>query len=196
VRVAFRLLALLAALLGAASLAAQENGPAVVFQAFGGGAGHLRDLNSSGSAADFKLGFTLGIAIGLQANDHVALHGDFTYTRNVARGASSFAGAKIDRLYYGAHVELSYPTEGGFAPFVFGGGGAVEVQEAASVTTLVSFTKPAVMFGAGLRYQIPGVPVELLAEGKSLIYRWEGGGFSRTQWDLSYAVGLAYRMEL
>lgn len=194
-KVAHRLFTLPVVLL-AASLSAQENGPAVVFQSLGGGASHLRDLNSSGTAADFKLGYTLGFAIGFQANDHVALHGDFTYTRNVARGASSFAGAKIDRLYYGVHLELSYPTENGFAPFVFGGGGAVEVQEAASVVTRLNFTRPAVMFGAGLRYRIPGVPVELLAEGKSLVYKWEGGGFSRTQWDLSYAVGLAYRMEL
>ena len=195
-RVALRVLALPAFLLGAASLAAQENGPAVVFQAFGGGATHLRDLTSAGNAADFKLGYTLGLAIGLQANDHIALHGDFTYARNVARGASSFAGAKIDRLYYGAHVELSYPAENGFAPFVFGGGGAVQAEEAGSGPTKVNFTKPAVMFGAGLRYRIPGVPVELLTEGKSMVYRWEGGGFSRTQWDFSYSVGLAYRMDL
>ena len=194
--VTLRVLAVPALLLGAMPLGAQEEGPAVVFQTFGGAATHLRDLNSSGSAADFKLGYTLGLAIGLQVNDHIALHGDFTYARNVARGASSFAGVKIDRLYYGAHVELSYPTESGFAPFVFGGGGAVAVEEAASGPTRINFTKPAVMFGAGLRYRIPGVPVELLAEGKSMVYKWEGGGFSRTQWDLSYAVGLAYRMEL
>ena len=194
--VMFRFLALPAVLLGAVPLSAQEDRPAVVFQVFGGGAGHLRDLNSGGSSADFKPGYTLGVAVGYQANAHVALHGDFTYTRNVARGASLFAGAKIDRLYYGAHVELSYPTVSGFAPFVFGGGGAVDIQEATSAPTGINFTRPAGMFGAGLRYQVPGVPVELLAEGKSLVYKWVGGGFARTQWDVSYAVGLAFRMDL
>ena len=122
---AFRRFTLPVVLCAAAPLSAQENGPAVVFQTFAGGATHLRDLNSSGAAADFKLGYTLGLAIGLQATDHIALHGDFTYTRNVARGVSSFAGAQIDRLYSGVHVELSYPAKNGFAPFVFGGGGAV-----------------------------------------------------------------------
>ena len=168
----------------------------MVFQIFAGGATHLRDLNSSGAAADFKLGYTLGLAIGLQATDHIALHGDFTYTRNVARGVSSFAGAQIDRLYSGVHVELSYPAKNGFAPFVFGGGGAVQAEEAGSSPTKINFTKPAVMFGAGLRYRIPGMPVELFTEGKSMVYPWQGGGFSRTQWDFSYAVGLAYRMDL
>ncbi len=182
------------ALFAAASLAAQENGRAVVFQAFGGGASHLRNLNSSGSAADFKTGYNLGAAIGVQANEYVGIHGDFTYTRNEARGASSFAGTKLDRFFYGAHLELSYPTESRFAPFAFGGGGAVTVHQAGSAATLADFTKPAAMFGAGFRYQFAGAPVELLVEGKSLVYKWEGGGFSRTQWDLSYSAGLGYRL--
>lgn len=177
-----------------AALAAQATNRAVVFQAFGGGASHLRDLNSVGGAADFKLGFNVGAAIGIQANDYLGLHGDFTYTRNEARGASAFAGSNFDRFFYGAHLELSYPSEHRITPFVFGGGGAVTVHQAGSAATIATFTKPAAMFGAGLRYQFAGAPVELLVEGKSLVYKWEGGGFSRTQWDLSYSAGLAYRL--
>jgi len=193
-KVALRFLAVPLVLFGAASLAAQENGRAVVFQAFGGGVSHLRNLNSSGSVAHFKPGYNIGAAIGIQANDYVGLHADFTYTRNQAQGAASFAGTNIDRFFYGAHLELSYPTENHFAPFAFGGGGAVTVRQAGSATTLPQFTKPAAMFGAGFRYQFGGAPVELLVEGKSLVYNWDRGGFSRTQWDVSYSAGLAYRL--
>lgn len=196
-RVLRRFFAVALTLFGAASLAAQENGRAMVFQAFGGGASHLRNLNSVGTTADFKLGFNLGAAIGVEVNDYMAIHGDFTYTRNEARGASTFAGTNFDRFFYGGHVELSYPTtESGFNPFLFGGGGAVTVHQAGSSATLSNFTKPAAMFGLGIRYMIPQSPVELLIEGKSLVYKWQAGGFSRTQWDLSYSAGLAYRLGL
>jgi hypothetical protein len=193
-KVSLRFLALPLVLFGVASLAAQEPGRAVVFQVFGGGANHLRNLNSSGSIADFKTGYNLGGAIGFQVNDYLGLHGDFTYTRNEARGAASFAGAKFDRFFYGAHLEASYPTSSGFAPFAFGGGGAVTVHQAGVTTVVTDFTKPAAMFGAGFRYQFPKSPFELLVEGKSLVYKWEGGGFARTQWDLSYSAGVAYRL--
>lgn len=176
----------------ATMLAAQDNGRAIVLQAFGGGVSHLRNLNSTGSVADFKLGYNLGGAIGVQANEYVAFHGDFTYTRNEARGASSFAGTKFDRFFYGGHVELTYPL-GRLAPFAFGGGGGVTIHQAGSGAQLDTFTKPAGMFGAGIRYRFEGTPVELLAEGKSLVYKWEGGGFSRMQWDVSYSAGIAYR---
>lgn len=188
-----RFSALAVALVGAASLSAQQPGRAVVFQAFGGGASHLRNLTSSGDIADFKMGFNIGGAVGIQVSDYVGVHGDFTWTRNQARGSAAFVGRDFDRFFYGAHLEVAYPAETGFAPFLFGGGGAVTVHEAGSAATVSDFTRPAAMFGAGFRYLVPNSRVEVLAEGKSLVYKWEGGGYTRTQWDLSYSVGLGYR---
>lgn len=109
-KVTVRFLGVALALCGAASLAAQQSSRAVVFQAFGGGASHLRNLNATGAKADFKLGYNLGGAIGVEVTDYLAVHGDFTFTRNEARGASSFAGSNFDRFFYGGHMELSYPT--------------------------------------------------------------------------------------
>ncbi len=188
-----RLLAVPLVLFGAATAVAQDNGRAVVFQVFGGGTGHLRNLNTGPGVAHFTPGYNLGGAVGIQANKYIAVHADLTYTRTEARGVASFAGTNIDRFFYGAHVELTYPTESHFAPFAFGGGGAVTVHQPGS-GTLPNFTKPAAMFGGGLRYQFAKAPVELLVEGKSLVYKWDRAGFSSTQWDLSYSVGLAYRL--
>ena len=193
-KVARRFLAVSLALFGAASLSAQANGRAVVFQAFAGGATHLRNLNAAGPVAHFEPGYNIGGAIGVQVSDYFGVHADFTYTRNVARGSSNFTGSNIDRYFYGAHVELSYPTENRFAPFAFAGGGAVTVHQAGVAAILPNFTKPAAMFGAGFRYQVGDMPIELLVEGKSLVYKWDRGGFARTQWDVSYSAGLAYRL--
>lgn len=193
-RIALRLLGVPLILFSAASLAAQESGRAVVFQAYGGGASHLRNLNSGGDVAHFKPGYGFGGAIGVYTNEYFAVHADFTFTRNEARGVASFTGTKVDRYFYGAHLEFSYPTNNRFAPFAFGGGGAVTVHQAGSAATLSDFTRPAAMFGAGLRYQFAGAPVELMVEGKSLVYKWNRWGFDRTQWDVSYSAGLAYRL--
>lgn len=194
-RIARRFL-VLPLLLAATSLAAQQHGRAVVFQVFGGGTGHLRNLNSGPGIADFNPGYNLGGAIGVQANEYIGVHADLTYTRNMARGSSTFSGTNVDRFFYGAHVEISYPRESGVAPFAFAGGGAVTVTQAGVAGGLPNFTKPAAMFGAGLKYQFGKAPVELLVEGKSLVYKWDRWGFSKTQWDLSYSAGLSYRFGL
>lgn len=195
-RLTLRSFAVPLALLAVPSLAAQQPSRGVVFQALGGGATHLRNLNTTGGVAHFQPGFNLGGAVGVQANEYFGLHLDFTYTRNQARGASAFSGANVDRYFYGAHVELSYPAGSRVAPFAFAGGGAVTVTQTGPGTALPDFTKPAAMFGAGLRYQLGNAPFEVLLEGKSLVYQWDRGGFSRTLWDVSYSAGFAYRLGL
>lgn len=179
----------------AAPAVAQDR--AVVFQVLGGGYNHLANLSSSGADAHFKTGFALGGAVGVHATRYVAIHGDFTFARSEALGAMSFAGDRVDRYFYGGHVELRYPFASGFAPFVFGGAGAVTIDERTSGSVphaFDRFTKAAGMFGAGVSYLIPGAPVEILAEGKALTYKWVAAGFDRQQWDVTYAIGLAYRL--
>jgi len=179
----------------AAPASAQDR--AVVFQVLGGGYNHLANLSSSGADAHFKTGFAIGGAAGVHLNQYVAVHADFTFARNQARGALDFAGDNVDRYFYGGHVELRYPVTEAFAPFLFGGAGAVTVNQrtvGAEVAAFNRFTKPAGMFGAGLSYLIPGAPVELLAEGKALTYKWDVAGFNRMQWDVTYSLGFAYRL--
>jgi opacity protein-like surface antigen len=183
--------ALVATLALAAPLAAQR---AVVLNVNGGGYEHFINLNSAGAPiADFKPGYNLGASAGIELTRYVALHGDFTFARAQARGASAFAGADINRWFYGAHLEARYPLGAGWTPFAFAGGGAVTVEQA-NGTGLATFTNPAGMFGAGLGFLIPGAPVEIFAEGKGLVYKWDEMGFNRTQADVTYSVGLAYRI--
>jgi len=184
------------ALAGVALLAtpglAQER--AVVVQVFGGGYNHLANLNSSGPAADFKTGFSLGGAVGVQLNRYVGVHGDFTFARTVARGDLPFLGAKVNRYFVGAHAEVRYPM-GRVTPFGFAGAGTITVDEKGTEPDedFKHFTRLAGMFGGGLSFEVPNTPVEVLAQGKVLTYKWAAAPFSRTQWDFSYSIGLAYR---
>src|SRR5512143_2815416 len=171
----FAALAMVATALAVPAGAQQRS---LIFSVYGGGADHLADLRSS-PPVWFMPGYDLGASVGLELSRHVAVHGDFTYTRNPTRGSSSFAGADVNRFYYGVHVEGRYPLSIGLDPFEFGGVGAVSVDQL-GLDTFKPFTRPALMYGGGLFYPIPRSRVGVLGEVKGLTYRWNTAGFRRT----------------
>lgn len=212
--------AALAAMVTSMPLAAQTS-RAIMLGVYGGGYDHLLNLNDAGGThgtADFTPGHSFGTTLGVQLNRYVALHGDFTYARNRAAGDESFAGGTFDRFFYGAHIEMGYPLPGGLTPYLFVGGGAVTIDELGSNATISPFTKPAAMLGTGFFYPIAG-RFEIFAEGKQLIYKWDRGDFApipgdvmtsegqvyhvsistgrleRTQWDMTYTLGVSYRLK-
>jgi hypothetical protein len=176
--------------LGVATLAAQDR--TLVVSVYGGGADHLADLRPSPTAW-FMPGYNVGGSVGVQLNQYFAVHGDFTFTRNPTHGAPTFAGNDVNRFFYGAHVEARYPFANGLAPFLFAGGGAVSVDQL-GIDTFEPFTRPAAMYGGGLRYAIPRTHFEVLGEVKGLTYRWNTVGFHRTMFDVTYSGGLSYRL--
>lgn len=186
------------AALGAAAIAAV---PAVaqhslVIGAFGGGYTHINNLNTiSGQNADFRPGYNLGGTVGVQLNKRVGIHGDLTFARSQARGLTSFAGANVDRLFYGAHVELSHAFAPAFKGYVFGGGGVIHVAQS-SPQVFTPFNHPAGMVGLGMFLSVPRSNFDIMLEGKSLIYKFDRGGFDRNLWDVTYAIGLTYRVPL
>ena len=184
--------AVVAAFIGVAPLAGQE----FVVNINGGGYNHLTNLSGGGTpTADFKPGYNIGVSLGRSFSEHLALHADFTFAHAQARGASTFTGADIHRMFYGAHLELRYPLEGGVTPFGFVGGGAVTVIDAGG-QRIPTFTRPAAMLGAGIGFAIPRSSVDVFLEGKTLVYKWDRAGFNKTLWDLTYSVGVAYRFSL
>jgi len=180
---------LCAGLLSASVLGAQQR--TVVLSLYGGGADHFADLQPD--AASFTPGYNIGASVGYQVTPNIAIHGDFTFTKNRAWGTAPFAGEFVNRFFYGAHVEAQYPFANGVSPFAFLGGGAVSVDQL-GLDRFAPFTKPAVMFGGGLFYAIPRSRVEAFGELKSLAYRWNTAGFRRTMFDVTYSVGASYRL--
>ena len=136
---------------------------------YGGGADHLADLTASGPAAYFMPGYNVGASAGIQLSQHLAVRGDFTFTRNPARGATPFAGADVNRFFYGALVELRQPL-GSLTPFLFAGGGAVSIDQL-GIDTFEPTTRPMVMYGGGVAYTLPSTRLGLFAEVKGLSYK-------------------------
>jgi len=168
---------------------------AIVFNLNGGAYQHLINLNDYGNPiADFTPGHNFGFGAGIELSRWVAVHGDFTFADAQARGTSYFSGADVERFFYGAHLELRYPQPDRWTPYGFLGAGAVTVTEAAG-HTLPTFTRLAGMFGFGAGYRPRGAPVELFGEGKAFVYRWEMDGFNRMQTDVTFSVGVAYRVK-
>ncbi len=179
--------------LAAAPLPAQTRG--VVFRALGGGYSHTMNLNTSGDLAHFKLGYALEAGIGVQLNKYFAVMGDFTFGQTKGLGDVAFIGDRVNRYYYGGQLQFRYPISH-FVPYVFGGGGRVRVDQQGSETqeNFQHFTRYAGMFGAGISYEIPSQPIILMAEGKALTYKWVAAPFKRNQLDLTYSVGIGYRL--
>lgn len=191
--------AALAALFAVAPLAAQtpaqeeDTDRGVIVGVYGGWYDHLLDLTAN-HTADFAPGVSYGATVGVQLNRYLALHGDFTFTRNRAEGDATFAGMMFDRFFYGAHAEVGYPMLGGVTPYVFLGGGAVTIDEVGNAATIAPFTRPAAMFGAGFFAKLFGTRFELFAEAKNLVYKWDQGGFDPVQWYIPTTGGQMYRI--
>lgn len=184
--------AAVATVLAALAVPAAAQQRSLIFSVYGGGADHLADLRSS-PPVWFMPGYNVGASVGLELNRYIAVHTDFTFTRNPSKGSSSFAGADVNRFFYGAHLEARYPLSIGLDPFVFGGAGAVSVDQL-GLDQFKPFTRPALMYGGGVFYGIPRSRVEVFGEVKGLTYRWNAAGFRRTMFDVTYSVGASYRL--
>lgn len=164
-----------------------ERGPFLF--ANGGGFSHLANLNDAGTA-DFKTGFAVGAGGGYRVNRNVALRGNFQFARAEARVpfAPAINGTKFNRYLYDADVQLRYPTDSGVAPFMFVGGGVINVHQAIP-SDPKSFYKGAGKVGLGLEYRIPDTKASVFAQGTGWMYKWDRLGFNRTQFDTTWTGG-------
>jgi Outer membrane protein beta-barrel domain len=187
-------LALLLPAVASAQTPGSGSRPSVVLFANGGGYSPLTDLNTSGTAS-LNTGWTLGGGGGIQVNRFVAVRAVFDYAQDKGDvGSSAFAGAKIKRYFYGGDIQLRYPTANGFAPYILAGAGAVTI-DGKNTTDLGRFTKFAGKGGLGVEYNLPS-GVGLFVQGTSYIYKFDRGGFNKTQADLLWNAGLSYRYHL
>ena len=167
---------------------------AIVFASSGGGSA-LTNLNDAGTA-EFKTGWTVGGGAGIQINRYLAVRGVFDYLRNEGEASSiAFAGQRFNNYFYGGDLQLRYPTASGFAPYVLAGAGAVTIDNKDD-RTFDRVTKFAGKVGAGVEYVFPANGVGIFAQGASYIYKFDRGGFDKTQADLLWTAGLSYRFRM
>jgi hypothetical protein len=167
-----------------------DNRPSLVLFANGGGYSPVTNLNSSGTAS-LNTGWTLGGGGGIQVNRFFAVRAVFDYAQDKGDvGSTAFAGERLKHYFYGGDVQLRYPTVSGFAPYILAGAGAVTI-DGKNTPTLGRFTKFAGKGGLGVEYNLPS---GLFVQGTSYIYKFDRGGFNKTQADLLWNAGLSYRL--
>jgi len=167
---------------------------AIVF-ANGGGGSPLTNLNDAGTA-EFKTGWTVGGGAGVQINPYLAVRGAFDYLSSEGEASSvAFAGQSFNHYFYGGDLQLRYPTASGLAPYVLAGAGAVTIDNKDD-PSFDQVTKFAGKVGAGVEYVFPDNGFGVFAQGASYIYKFDTGGFDKTQADLLWTAGLSYRFRI
>jgi hypothetical protein len=167
--------------------------PGIVVFANGGGYSPLTNLNDAGTA-DIKTGWTGGGGVGVQLNRYVAVRGVFDFAQGKGRGtgAGTLAGQKLKHYFYGGDIQLRYPTQSGFAPYLLAGAGAVTIDDKDD-PTFTRFTKLAGKGGIGVEYAFPTSGLGLYAQAASYGYKWDRLGFNKTQFDVLWTGGVSYR---
>jgi opacity protein-like surface antigen len=185
---------LLPSVASAQSTRSAAEGPAVLVFVNGGGYSPLTNLNSSGTAS-LNTGWSLGGGAGLQLNRFVAIRAVFDYARDKGEaGSVAFAGERLPHYFYGGDFQLRYPMQSGFAPYLLAGAGAITI-DGRSIPTLGRWTRFAGKAGLGVEYTLPS-GLGLFVQGASYIYKFDRGGFDKTQADLLWNGGLSYHFQL
>jgi hypothetical protein len=190
-----RLLATAGAVFALSAPLAAQGTHTVILRLSGGGADHLTDLSKVGTGASFSPGYNLGASAGLELTPTFAVLADFTFTRNEAWGTATFAGQDVNRFYYGVRAEARHSLGRGVAPYGFLGVGAVSVDQQ-GVDQFKPFTKPALMYGGGVSYALPNSRLGAFGELKGVTYRWNAAGFAKTMLDVTYSLGVSYKLDL
>jgi hypothetical protein len=186
---------LLLGLFVAQPIHAQERTVSVVIR--GGGFNGLRSLNDAGTADFKRVGYNVGGAVGVDLHRYVGLRGDFTFARNELEQNDVETGSELNRFFYDAALQLQYPSESGWTPYAFVGGGAVTLHPVG--TSDSDKTKAAGTAGLGLSYAIPGSNLGIVVEGKGWVYEVSElsgnlASFDKTQFDVTWSAGLSYRI--
>lgn len=173
--------------------AAAQDAHNLIFMARGGGFTALEDFSSS---LDTKTGYTVGGSVGVQLSKYLVIRGDFDYARDELQVNDVDTDRKMNRYFYGATLQLQYPTSTGFTPYLLAGGGGVTLDQPNGE----SKTRGQGTFGLGLAYDFPNSPFGLFVEGRTYIYKASGinDGFltnvDKTQYDLAWTGGLSWTL--
>ncbi|HEU5262526.1 MAG TPA: outer membrane beta-barrel protein [Gemmatimonadales bacterium] len=184
------------AVVGAAPGRAQVQ--AVSLFVHGGGYSALKSLNRDGTA-DFKTGFTLGGGIGFEVDRNVELRVSLTGAQSHFLRDGAETGAYLNRYYFTGALKGQYPFAGGLTPYGTVGGGVVVLHEKG--TTAGNRTRGFAHLGVGLAYAVRK-DLSCFVQGDGFFYSLSEltggalGAFTRSQADVAWSVGVAYKFSL
>ncbi len=154
-----------------------------------GGSSANADL---GSSTGWKSGWSAGANLTYRLGARFGLRADANLAQNDLAGGVAIPGEKrFNKAAYMADGVLQREEFPGtkIMPYVLAGVGAVQVHDKGSDS---SFTRFAGNVGVGVGYRLGRVG--LRAEGRSLMYKFDRFGYSKTQNDLLWQAGLTVKM--
>lgn len=139
---------------------------------------------------EIKSNWMFGGGVGLQLSSHTALRLSVSTAKNEVVGDSvQLTDPNIRRTFFAIDFQVGWPTDGGVAPYVYGGVGAMTInpdQADADRTTEI-----AGRFGTGVNILPENSPVIFFAELTTWLYNFGTLGFTKTQFDVAVNGGLA-----
>lgn len=153
----------------------------------------------TGTADDFKTGFTLGGSIGLQLHKYVELRASLMGAQNQLRVNGAETGSYLNRYYVGVDVKGDYPLAGGVNAYGLAGGGFVILHEKGA--TAGDKTQGFGHLGLGIAHAVSG-RFSLFVQADGLFYSLSGltspalSAYSSAQFDVAWSAGASYRFPL
>jgi len=177
---------------------AQAQVQAVSLFVSGGGYSTLKSLNADGTA-DFKTGFTLGGGIGFEVDRNVEMRVSLTGAQSHFLKDGVGTGVYLNRYYFTGDVKGQYPLAGGVTPYGTIGGGVVLLHEKG--TTGGNRTRGFAHLGVGLAYAVRK-DLSCFVQGDGFFYSLSElsggalGAFTRSQSDVAWSAGVAYKFPM
>jgi hypothetical protein len=162
-----------------------QSGALVVF-GYGGRHTPLVDLSTAGD--DFTAAFSYGGGLALQLSQRSAIRASVTRFRTRYRGtAATPADSSATRYAIAADLQIGWPTTSALVPYVFVGGGGIitDLDDPA----LPKATDAMGRFGVGMN-RVSGLGAWFL-EFAGILYKYDGLGFDRFQFDVEGRLGFA-----
>jgi len=157
------------------------------------GGRHFPVVNLTDAGDDLAGAFSFGGGLALQLNPNLAIRAQTTVHRARYRGTTvAPADSGMAQYVIGGDLQIGWPSTSAWVPYVYFGAGVVATDfDEATQGTSARF---AGRFGLGIN-RVSRVGAWFL-EVDGLLYKYEGFGLGRTQFDIETKLGFALALGL
>lgn len=172
--------------------------PGISVYAFGGGYSAAKNVLDA-PVVDFRTGYTLGFGLAVDASRVFTLRGEFAFANTNGTDPRSVLPnleGDYNRFLYAADVKAKLPWDP-LVPYVFGGIGGITIDPELTNPSPIDiryFSRVAGRFGAGFDFWLSDSKLAIFAQGTGWVYTFDAINVDATQLDVTYTMGLSYRL--
>jgi hypothetical protein len=144
---------------------------------------------------DYGSGFHAGGGLVLTLYKHVAIRAEAAYAFNSGDETGAITDqVELNRLYGSGSLELRLPLASGFTPYIFGGGGVVNLHRNPTNTSYeFDLTEGAGVVGLGASYRLGNSPLSAFVQVSEWVYS-RSSASDQSQYDTVMSVGVSYSL--